>query len=51
MKFEDCRLAEDSTITFGRDERLDTTQTRPIIAIGLLVNEYFQTLAPIVEGD
>ena len=51
MKFEDCRLAEDSTMTFGRDESLDTTQAGPVIAIGLLINEYFQTLAPIVEGD
>ena len=51
MKFEDCRLAEDSTMTFGRDERLDTTQASPVISIGLLINEYFQTLASIIEGD
>ena len=51
MKFEDCRLAEDSTMTFGRDESLDTTQASPIIAIELVVNQDFQTLAPIVEGD
>ena len=51
MKFEDCRLAEDSTITFGRDESLDTTQAGPVIAIELVVNQDFQTLAPIVDGD
>ena len=51
MKFEDCRLAEDSTMTSRRDESLHTTQASPIIAIELVVNQDFQTLAPIIDSD